>query len=232
MLAIIQEPNAALLLQRAARHIGEKVREVLDRRGSTNIAVPGGRSVAKIFQMMREVQVDWNRVHFFVIDERLVPLDHPDSNYKLLKDHFILPLARDGAISPENAHPFILDPAVPDRGTRAYETVLADQGFRFDVILLSSGEDGHVGALFPGHHSVRDAHHGFIVIDDSPKPPAERMTSSLSLMLTAEFAVLLFMGQAKREAFVMFNDPAIPVADCPAKLVIGMKNATVFTDQD
>jgi 6-phosphogluconolactonase len=230
MLAIIQEPNADLLQRRAAHHIGEKVRDVLARRGRANIAVPGGRSVAKIFQMLRQEKVDWSRVHFFVIDERLVSLGHPDSNYQLLKDHFIVPLAKEGSISPENAHPFVVDPAVPDRGARAYEAVLADHGFRFDIILLSSGEDGHVGALFPGHHSVRDAHHGFIVMDDSPKPPAERMTSSLSLMLTAEIGVLLFVGEAKREAFAKFNDPAIPATDCPAKLVIGMKNATVFTD--
>jgi 6-phosphogluconolactonase len=232
MLAIIQEPNADLLLQRAAHHIGEKVLSVLAGRGSANIAVPGGRSVAKIFQLLRQEPVDWARAHFFVIDERLVPLDHPDSNYQLFKEHFIDPLAREGGMPPENAHPFIFDPALPDRGTRAYESELAERGFRFDIVLLSSGEDGHVGALYPGHHSVKDAHHGFIVMDDSPKPPAGRMTSSLSLMLTAEFGVLLFVGEAKREAFAKFNDPAIPAVECPAKLVVGMKNATVFTDLD
>ncbi len=50
MLAIIQEPNADLLLYRISHHIGEKVRDVVARRGSANIAVRGGRSAPKIFR--------------------------------------------------------------------------------------------------------------------------------------------------------------------------------------
>ena len=170
-------------------------------------------------------------MHFFIIDERLVPIDHPDSNFRLLKDHLITPLAREGKISLENAHPFILDTTVTDRGTLAYEEMLARQGFRYDIILLSSGEDGHVGALFPDHHSVTDPHHGFIVMDDSPKPPPERMSSSLSLMLTARTGVLLFTGEAKREAFRKFGDASISVSACPARLLTCLKDAVVFTDQ-
>ena len=230
MLTIIQEKDQDRLLQRAALHLCEKIRGVLAVREQVNLAVPGGRNVAKIFQVMQGEEVDWQRVHFFIIDERLVPVDHPDSNYKLLQDHFIDALARAGRIAPGNAHPFILDPASADRGAQHYERVLAEHGFRYDIILLSSGEDGHVGALYPHHHSFADRHHGFIVMHDSPKPPPERMTSSLSLMQTAEVAVLLFVGEAKREAYGKFNDAACPVAACPAKLVLAMKDATVFTD--
>ena len=82
----------------------------------------------------------------------------------------------------------------------------------------------------PHHHSFADQHHGFIVMDDSPKPPPERMTSSLSLMQTAEVALLLFVGEAKREAYERFKDPAWPVAACPAKLVLAIRDAAVFTD--
>lgn len=230
MLTIIQEKDQDRLLQRAALHLCEKIRGVLAVREQVNLAVPGGRNVAKIFQLMQEEEVDWQRVHFFMVDERLVPVDHPDSNYKLLRDHFIDPLVRAGRFAPGNAHPFILDPASADRGAQRYERVLAAYGFRYDIILLSSGEDGHVGALYPHHHSFADGHHGFIVMDDSPKPPPERMTSSLSLMQTAEVAILLFVGEAKREAYGKFNDAACPVSVCPAKLVLSMKDATVFTD--
>jgi 6-phosphogluconolactonase len=67
-------------------------------------------------------------------------------------------------------------------------------------------------------------------MDDSPKPPPERMTSSQSLMQTAEEAVLLFVGETKRKAFEKFNDATCPAAACLAKLVLGVKDATVFTD--
>jgi 6-phosphogluconolactonase len=75
-----------------------------------------------------------------------------------------------------------------------------------------------------------DKHHGFIVMDDSPKPPPDRMTSSLSLMQTADTALILFVGEAKREAYIKFNDAKLPVAACPAKFVLGLKDTTVFTD--
>ncbi|MDZ7699033.1 MAG: 6-phosphogluconolactonase [Deltaproteobacteria bacterium] len=218
------------LLKSAAHQLCEGIRGVLAEREHVNLAVPGGRNVAKIFQAMQEEEVDWQQVHFFMIDERLVPVDHPDSNYKLLKDHFIDPLAEAGRITPGNAHPFILDPAGADYGAGHYERVLAEHGFRYDIILLSSGEDGHVGALYPHHPSIMDTHHGFLVMHDSPKPPPDRMTSSLSLMQTAEIAVLLFVGEAKHTAMEKFNDAACSVTDCPAKLVQSVKDAMVFTD--
>ena len=230
MLTTIEEKDQDRLLQRAALLLCEKLRGALAAKKQVNLAVPGGRNVAKIFQVMQGEDIDWQRVHFFIIDERLVPIDHPDSNYKLLQENFIDPLARAGRIAPGNAHPFILDASSADRGAKRYEEVLAEHGFRYDIILLSSGEDGHVGALYPHHHSVTDKHHGFIVMDDSPKPPPERMTSSLSLMQTADTALILFVGEAKREAYTKFNDAQCPVAACPAKFVLALKDTTVFTD--
>lgn len=230
MLRIINEKDQNRLLFQAARHFCEKIRAALAVRPQVNVGVPGGRNVARIFEAMRAESMDWQQVHFFMVDERLVPIGHPDSNYKLLQDNLVGPLVATGRISAENAHPFMLDPARADRGTLQYERVLAERGFRFDVLLLSSGEDGHVGALYPHHHAFANGHHGFIVMDDSPKPPPERMTSSLSLMQSAQAAVLLFVGEAKREAFEKFNDAACPAAACPAKLVLTIPDTAVFTD--
>jgi 6-phosphogluconolactonase len=230
MTTVIRENDQERLLQAAGRHLCDKVRAVLAAKSRAILAVPGGRSAATIFQSMLREELDWRRVHFFIVDERLVPIDHPDSNFKLLQEHLVAPLAEAGRIDPGNAHPFVFAPASADRGTGRYERELADLGFRYDIVLLSAGEDGHVGALFPGHHSVKDRRHGFIVMDDSPKPPPGRMTSSLSLMQTTSSAVLIFAGEAKREAYTKFNDEKYPVSDCPAKLVLAIKDAAVFTD--
>jgi 6-phosphogluconolactonase len=230
MKLVIRERDQERLLAAAGRHLCEKIRGVLKIRSRAILAVPGGRSAAAIFKAMLAEELDWRRVHFFIVDERLVPVDHPDSNFKLLQEHFVAPLARAGRIDPGNAHPFVHDPSGADRGAARYEQELAGFGLRYDVVLLSSGEDGHVGALYPRHHSIEDRHHGFIVMDDSPKPPPGRMTSSLSLMQTASAAVLIFAGEGKREAWGKFNDEACPVADCPAKLVLAIGDVAVFTD--
>jgi 6-phosphogluconolactonase len=230
MPAIIREQDQKRLLQMAGRHLCEKVGEVLAVRPQAVLAVPGGRSAAAIFKAMLPEELDWRRVHFFIVDERLVPVDHPDSNFKLLQEHFVAPLVQAGRIDTGNAHPFIFDATSADRGVGRYERELAGFGLQYDVVLLSAGEDGHVGALYPRHHSIEDRHHGFIVMDDSPKPPPGRMTSSLSLMQTASAAVIVFAGEAKREAWARFNDARCPVSDCPAKLVLGIGDAAVFTD--
>ena len=230
MTQIIRDRDGQRLLQTAGRHLCDKLRGVLAVKSRAVIAVPGGRSAATIFQAMRGENVDWRRVHFFIVDERLVAVDHPDSNFRLLRDNLVAPLAQAGAIDPGNAHPFVFDPASADRGAGRYERELADFGLRYDIVLLSAGEDGHVGALFPRHHSVEDRHHGFIVMDDSPKPPPGRMTSSRSLMQTASAAVLIFAGEAKREAYAKFNDEKCPTADCPAKLVLAIGDVAVLTD--
>lgn len=230
MIRIVREPDPERLLQRAGRELCAKIRDVLARQGRAVLAVPGGRSAAAIFRAMLAEDLDWRRVHFFIVDERLVQADHADSNFRLLRENLVEPLERAGSIEAENAHPFVLDPGVADRGAARYERELAAFGLRYDVILLSAGEDGHVGALFPRHHSAADRHHGFIVMHDSPKPPPGRMSSSLSLMQTAAAAVLLFAGEGKREAFAKFNDEGCSVIDCPARLVRAIADATVFTD--
>jgi 6-phosphogluconolactonase len=149
MITTFQEQSPQSLPAGAARHIGHKIRELLSAQAGVNVAMPGGRSMATLFGFLIQEEVEWSRVHFFSVDERLVPLDHPDSNYKLLHDHLLAPLDRAGKINRANAHPFVFDPAVADLGTRAYERVLAGHGSRFDLIVLSAGEDGHVGACFP-----------------------------------------------------------------------------------
>ena len=230
MTTIVREKDADRLLALAGERLCGKLRRLLASREHVNLAVPGGRSVVKIFRAMVREELDWRRVHLFAVDERLVPPDHADSNFRLVREHLVAPLAQEGRIGPGNDHPFVLDADRPDRGAGRYERVLAEHGFRFDAVLLSAGEDGHVGALFPRHHSVEDRHHGFIVMDDSPKPPPGRMTSSLSLMQTASAAVLVFAGEAKREAWGRFNDARCPVVACPAKLVLAIGDAAVFTD--
>lgn len=230
MVTILGETDQDRLLRRAASRLCDALRDVLFVRRRAIIAVPGGRSVARIFEFMRQERLDWHRVHFFMVDERLVPADHPDSNFRLLREHLIEPLRREGRLESVNAHPFSFDVAKPGQGALEYGSILAEHGSGFDVVLLSAGEDGHVASLFPNHHSIDDARHGFFVMTDSPKPPPGRMTSSASLVRSAEVAVLLFLGPAKAAAYENFQNPSVSLSSCPAKLALAMKSAFVFTD--
>ncbi len=226
---VIRDTDQDELLKRAAQALCGELRGVLAERGRAVLGVPGGRSVARIFGVMRQERLDWGRVHVFLVDERLVPADHPNSNFRLLREHLVDPLAREGR-TPPHAHPFPGDAPDPEGAALEYGRALAELGSRFDVVLLSSGEDGHVASLFPDHHSVMDARHGFLVMDDAPKPPPGRMSASASLVRACGAGVLLFTGRAKAAAFARFMEPSTPVSSCPAKLVLRMESPFVFTD--
>ena len=212
-----------------AERLGEMLRKALKKRDAVNLAVVGGRSVATVFDALLSEEVDWSRVNLFTADERLVPVDHADRNFRLLHNHLVAPLMRSGRMPPENAHSFPYDPASPDFGAEAYGRVLGDHGGRFDILLLSAGEDGHVASLFPHHPAMADERLGFIALHDAPKPPAGRVTASVPLLLTATQAILMFIGESKRDAFTMFRSPG-PLEDCPARLVRAIPEVSVFTD--
>ncbi|WP_051306839.1 6-phosphogluconolactonase [Desulfomicrobium escambiense] len=226
---VITDTNQNELLRKVAARICGALCGVLVERGRAVLGVPGGRSVAGVFEAMRQERLDWGQVHVFLVDERLVPMDHPDSNFRLLREHLVDPLAREGRMPPQ-AHPFPGDAPDPQRAARDYDGALAELGSRFDVVLLSAGEDGHVASLFPDHHSLMDARHGFFVMDDAPKPPPGRMSASASLLRACGTGVLLFAGRAKAAAFARFTDPSASVSSCPAKLMLQMGNPFVFTD--
>lgn len=214
----------------AADLIAKSIREISAEKDNIVLAIPGGRSVSGIFNILKHEDINWSAVHIFLVDERLVSIDDEQSNFKLAKDVFIDELINEGKLPRENVHPFIYKPDYECRGTRNYKEELGKYGGRYDIILLSSGEDGHVGALYPGHHSVKDDSEFFITMDDSPKPPAGRMSASLNLLKKAVLGIVLFFGDAKKDAYRKFTENDIGIEACPAKVVHHAGKGYVLTD--
>lgn len=211
----------------AVRFLVKKIKELLASQEHIVLAIPGGRSVRSIWNILaEETHIDWSRIHIFMADERVVPPDHDDSNFKLAFDTFLKQVVADG-LAVENTHPFIPNDTA-DRGASDYFKQLQQFGGP-DILILSSGEDGHVGALYPNHHSIRNAKEGYIFMDDSPKPPAERITMSRKTMLKAKVALLLFVGESKQEAYKKFLEEG-NVVKCPARLVRQIGDSYVLTN--
>jgi 6-phosphogluconolactonase len=216
--------------RQAATVIQESINSLLEYQDYVVVAVPGGTSVSGVFEQLKSRKIPWHKVHFFMVDERLVPLDHADSNYRQAYETFLSELITRDELPEGNVHPFVLDKSKPDKGAGAYEEELKNHGGKYDIVLLSSGEDGHVGALYPNHHSVDDESEFFITMDDSPKPPPKRMTMSRKLLLRSQVAVLLFLGEGKREALNKFRDDRLDYRAVPCRLVQEIKDVYVFTD--
>ncbi|MBW3020564.1 6-phosphogluconolactonase, partial [Candidatus Woesearchaeota archaeon] len=185
------------------------------------IAFPGGRSAKKIYERLRSKKIDWKKVHIFMIDERKVSLDSEDSNFKILNDNLLKYIK----IPEENVHPFHYD-----EETSHYTDELSELG-SFDITVLSAGEDGHIASLFPNHPSIFDESDGFIDVDDSPKQPMERMSASANLILESSLAIILFIGESKKQALKSFLSGKDSFESLPVNLVHSISNSYLFTDQ-
>ena len=197
-------------------------------KGFVTLALPGGNSVKDIYAELKTIEDSvWKKIHIFLVDERVVKITDPDSNFKLIWESFASSLVKKKLLPLENVHALKLD---EDHGVKKYKEILDKFGGQFDIVLVSSGEDGHIAALFPNHKALKITGKQFIYLNDSPKPPSERITSSIELIHGAKLLILLFLGENKRQAFNNFNNDKIPILDCPAKIAIKMKNSIVYTD--
>jgi 6-phosphogluconolactonase len=229
MIQTFNEKTTEDAYQKAAEKIEGSINRLLKTHGTINLAVPGGRSVAGIFNYLKNKEIDWQKIHIFMIDERLVEITDSESNFLLVQKHLTDELIKKGKMSQENLHPFILDETESDHGIINYENEIKRQGAKYDIILLSSGEDGHVGGLYPNHHSIKNNSNFYLAFNDSPKPPKYRMSSSRKLLLSADSAVLLFLGEGKKEAFEKFKNDSLELFECPAKIVNYIENSFVIT---
>ena len=209
----------------AAKEIGNVLHDLAESQETVVVGVVGGTSVAGIYEHLKTLPIRvWSKVHIFLADDRQVPITDERSNGKLVYDTFVKDLVDRGDLPKENFHPYIHDNNVTE-----YCKAFKQQGGRFDLLILSAGEDGHIAGLFPDHTIDYD-NECFITFSDSPKPPAERMSATKETLLDAQYAVLVAFGETKRAALEKFLNPETEMSACPAKIVEHIPNASVFTD--
>lgn len=218
------------LEKKAVEIIKNAITKLLKEKLFVVLALPGGRNVSRILELLKEEPIEWTKVHIFLVDDRLVPIGNKKSNSKLVADHLADELITKGILPAENFHPFIFDNTKEDFGMKDYEGELKKYGRQYDIVLLSSGKDGHIGSLFPHNPAVEESSEFFVEIENAPHPPNSRVTMSRKLFLKARVALVLFFGAEKREAFERFNDNAVDVRACPAKLVQAIGKSYALTD--
>ena len=223
---IIQSVPERLAEKAAWLIVKEGVEKLLKEQELVVMAVPGGRNAAPVFAALAKLETDWARVHLFMLDERLVAIDHREANYRLVHEQL-------GSCLPASSlHPFIYEPDDQEGSIARYNLALAGVGGKFDIVFASSGEDGHIGSLFPGHPLLdRDAEN-YVLLDNSPKPPAGRMTATLAMIKRASVGLVMIVGEGKQEAMNRFVDPGMTLTDCPAKVIGLLPKYFVLTDRE
>jgi 6-phosphogluconolactonase len=215
---------------RGARLVADAIAGFLEAQPFVVLGVVGGRSVGGIYRRLAGLDLSWPRIHVFLADERLVPLTSDESNWKLVRADLLVRPLETGAMPAANAHPFELDPDESDFGASAYGAELVALGGRFDIAILSAGEDGHCASLFPHHPSVKDEGEHFIIVEGSPKPPPRRISASRRLLERSRLGLMAFYGEDKRAALARFRDPSVDVLGCPSKVVCALERGYLLTD--
>jgi 6-phosphogluconolactonase len=154
------------------------------------ICLAGGSSPKQLYQLLAteayRSRIPWDRVHWFVGDERFVPAADPLSNIAMMRDAFL-----DRCAPIANIHPIATDSAGPDEAAGRYERELKsfygadelDPGRPlFDVVLLGVGPDGHTASLFPGYPAVEETRRWVIEV---PKANVEPFVPRVTLTLPA-----------------------------------------------
>ena len=199
------------------------------------VAIPGGRIASAFFDAVTEhavaTSVSFQHVHFFWSDERCVPPDHPDSNFRVADKELLGPLG----ISHDRIHRIKgeLKPAQAVTEANAAIGLVApanNSGLPvLDLVFLGMGEDGHVASLFPNAPaSVIECETPYLAVRSSSKPPPLRISLSYAAIAAARQVWVLIAGAGKEEVFLQSLRPGgkTPLAH----IMQSRRQTRIFTD--
>jgi 6-phosphogluconolactonase len=211
-------PDAESVARRAAAHVARQLRDARGERGVAHLALSGGTTPGRTYELLATEREALADVEVWFADERCVPPEDPESNYRLAARTLLEP----AALAPERVHRMRGEDG-PEEGARAYARELAarlggDGVPVLDVVVLGIGPDGHVASLFPGAATLDAGERAVcLAVGDSPKPPPQRITLSLAVLRTARECVLLATGAGKADAVAAML--AQPSRSVPASLL-------------
>jgi 6-phosphogluconolactonase len=193
-------PDAASLARAAAKHFVTLATAAIAARGRFAVALSGGSTPRATYALLASdeftTRVDWPRVHVFWGDERCVPPDHPDSNYRMAREALLDKIP----IPTENVHR-IRGELAPDEAAAAYQAELEavlGAGGRFDLILLGMGGDGHTASLFRGAAALHEGAR-WVVAHYVDKLAAWRVTLTPAAINAAAQVTFVVSGAGKAE---------------------------------
>jgi 6-phosphogluconolactonase len=192
-----------------ARHAAEFAISVVGAAfGPARICLSGGSTPKRLYQLLASPEfrdrMPWDRVHWYWGDERFVPPDHPESNYRMTREAML----SSAPIPPDHIHPIPTVGLTPDQAAADYERLLKTHYGRerldnaaplFDLTFLGLGEDGHTASLFPGTDALHERERWCVAVAGAR--PEARVSLTFPALDASRHVAFLVAGAAKRAVF-------------------------------
>jgi 6-phosphogluconolactonase len=204
-------------------------RDATQTRGHFCVALAGGTTPKAAYALLAQSpyreSVDWSSVHIFFGDERCVPPDHEQSNYRMARETFLEPLG----IAPSQVHRMHGEDE-PAQAAAAYrDELIATLGElpRFDLVMLGMGPDGHTASLFPGTDPLTDDA-ALVRAVYSNSQSQWRITLTPRVLNGARAVVFAVEGAGKAKTLAQVREGAYDPAQFPSQIVAPVKGTLTW----
>ncbi len=235
---VLVHPDAEALAAAVAARLISTLIDIQSVKTPIHLVLTGGTvgiaTLAQVAASPAAAAVDWSGVHVWWGDERFLPAGDPDRNATQAEEALLNQLAE--ALPAQNIH---VAPPLSDtvRDPEAAATIYAEQlaafakpglpAPEFDILLLGMGPDGHVASLFPGFEQLAVISESVVGVEDSPKPPPQRVTFTIPTIQAAREVWVIAAGAEKAPAVAraLNSDP-----DTPASAALGREKSLWLLD--
>jgi 6-phosphogluconolactonase len=195
-------PDNATLARVAAQEFHRVAEAAVDERGRFSVALSGGNTPRSVYALLasQHKELPWDKLHIFFGDERAVPPQHPDSNFRMASESLLSLVPIPG----KNVHRIRAE-LDPESAAQDYEDQLrvffhltANDWPRFDLVLLGLGDDGHTASLFPGTVALNECSRT-VAANWVEKLQSYRITLTFPVLNYAAEVIFLVSGESKAQ---------------------------------
>lgn len=229
--------DIAAIASAAAELTVDILNSAIERSGQASWLLSGGTAPMGSYKLLASTyrdKVDWSKVTVAIGDERCVPFDSPDASWPLIDQALlkVVGLPETNQLRPrsdQNA-----EAAAQDYEQQLQRLIIDDDTVpHFDLVWLGMGEDGHTLSLFPDHRAVGDTESLVVAVHNSPKPPPDRISLTLSALSSSSNCLIMAAGDGKSGviARAFDNDMSLPITQAVSTIELAGGHVTWLVDK-
>ena len=201
-------------MRRASAWLADGIRRAATARGVCRVALAGGETPRPVYVALATTAraIPWDRVEIFFTDERAVPPDDPQSNYRMVRETLLASVG----LPERQVHRMEAERADLAAAAHAYEAQLPP---RLDVLLLGMGADGHTASLFPGDAALSERERRVVPVA-SGAAPSHRLTITPPVVALARRVAVLAAGSEKAETAARALEGPFSPLEVPVQLAL------------